>query len=60
MRGSTVQLREIIAGNEKAKKFIKECWKSLYFKLMDNNADWDTLDDVSAFAIQDLDVHGLI
>lgn len=59
MTGATVQLFEIMESNARAKDFIQNSWNALYNDIYNHKDRWEELDEISAFAIQDLFLEGI-
>lgn len=59
MRGSTAQLYEMMESDPVVKATIEYDWNQL-FRAIYQFEDWDRLDEISAFAIQDLYEEGVV
>jgi len=60
MRGSTAQLYEMMESNEKVSDYIYSSWNILFNDIYEYKEEWDKLDEISAFAIQDLYEEGIV
>ena len=60
MRGSTIQLFELMQSDITVYNYIYAGWNTLFNAIYNKNADWDKLDDMSGFALQDLAIEGII
>lgn len=58
MRGSTAQLYEMMESNSVVKATVEYDWNHL-FRAIYQFKNWDELDEISAFAIQDLYLEGV-
>lgn len=60
MRGSTAQLFEMMESNVQVYDFIYFGWNTLFNDIYEYKEEWDKLDEISAFAIQDLYESGVV
>lgn len=60
MKNSTIQLFELMQGDIKVYNYIYTVWNTLFNKIYNHKVDWEDLDDMSGFALQDMAIEGII
>lgn len=60
MKNSTIQLFELMQGDVKVYNYIYTIWNTLFNKIYNHKVNWEDLDDMAGFALQDMAIEGII